>query len=145
MRTLHRQAPALIYVAIRDRVLHPRAMLLVVASLFGVTAYETKSYPPDWLTYADLWAVVAAITSVAAIVATFSPTRVAVVVAGAFGTVAAGSRSFAIMRELVTDPPAGPATASFAIATVSWAAIAILIWQAFVAVVVPWSTRHRFR
>ena len=115
-------------------------MLAAAAVLYTVTAVETVRLTPAWLAFPRLWATVSFIAAVSAASALLAPLRPLIVTAGTFAVMAAVSRSAALIVELVHSPPAGrDAVASFGIAAAIWATVAILFWQAFATVVIPWA------
>jgi hypothetical protein len=142
-----RSTPAAVYVAVSSQLLHPRAILGTVAALYVVTGWQTTRYTPAWLAWAPLWAALALVAGTVAAAAVVYPARLAVVVSGSAGVVAAMARTLAITREVIVDPPpTTDALASFVIAGACWLAVAVLLWTAYTAVLVPWSSvRHAHR
>ena len=131
------------YIVVRDRVLHPRAMLATSAGLYLLVGWQTVADRPDWLAYATLWAAVAGVAGITALVALIYPARIVVVTAGATSVVAAFARAFALSREMAFEGQTEQQFATYSVAAAVWAALAVLHWQAFSAVVVPWAARRR--
>lgn len=125
-------------------VLHPLTTLATASALYTLVGWQTLNYTPEWLAYPVIWAAVAFTAGLSCLVALVYPARLVVVTAGATAVVAASSRAFAITRELVTAPrPPASAFASFLIAAATWSALALLWWQLFAGVVVPWAAARR--
>ena len=140
-----KQARAELAVRLVDAgLLHPRAKLAAIGSVYLFVGIATAAYPADYLLLSPLWAALAISGGLAALAALAFPRPVTVTIAGAATIVAAAARALAVLTTLATDgPDAHRVRASFAVAGAVWALVALLLWQAFVLVVIPWQRARR--
>jgi hypothetical protein len=121
----------------------PSAILAVLAALYAVTAYASWTYPPDYLHLPRVWAVLATVASVCCAWCIVQPGRKRVAVAGAACIGAAFARAAAISVQLIFDAPNGPLNWSFALAAVTWGAVAVLVNSLWHHAVLPWAATVR--
>jgi len=121
----------------------PRALLVVLAILFTFTAVATTTYPPNYCALPLACAALAAIAGILCAVTALRPGRKRVAVAGAAAVTTAAVRSVAIGLELAFSPLDTPQSWSFAIACLSWAAIAVMVLSLWEHVVLPWAALIR--
>lgn len=112
---------------------------------FGVIAWQTWAYPPEYLLGGYLWATVAAIGSGFCLLASVSTRRGVSLVAGiacichSVGRSAAVTIQIGFRERFGLDAP----FANYAIAATVWALIALLIYTAWSHFVIPWSVMRR--
>jgi len=123
-----------------------RLFLVTVAACFAIVAWQTLSYPPEYLLAAYVWATVAAVAAVCCLLAAVSPVRGFAVMAGAACICHALGRALAIVVQIVFDHEfggLGAPFANYAIAATSWSLIALLSYQSWTHFVIPWTAARR--
>jgi hypothetical protein len=113
---------------------------MLLAALFTVVAVETFLYPPDVITVAPLWAVLAFITAGGCFHAAVRPSRFIVSIAGALVVCYSVGRAAAnVLEPLRGDDVWSPRV----VAAVMWVIIAVLALAAWSHFITPWSAARR--
>jgi len=107
-----------------------------ISIIYGLVGVLTWSYPPEYLGYGQVWAIVFATAAAATLVFLLSRVLFAGVLSGALLVGSALFRSAAIFIELgwdrlyesVVGLAISPISSSFAIAGTTWLLIAMLLW-----------------
>jgi hypothetical protein len=122
-----------------------RIFLLLVGWCMAVVAWQTFTYPPDYLTAAWVWASVASIAALAALLAVVSPARGFAVAAGAALICHSIGRSGGLVIQIVFRErfAASAPFANYAVAATTWALVALLSLQAWSHYVLPWSASRK--
>ena len=115
-----------------------RGVLGICAAVMLLTAERSSAYPPNYLAWSPLWTATAAVAGLLC-VAAMSGRRILVVVSGAAMVAASVSRSIVIGGQLLIGTTPSSQRASFAIASSTWMLIAVLCWQVWAHVLIPWT------
>lgn len=117
----------------------PRHLLVVLAVILFAIGMQTYRYPPDFLSFSDLWCALAIVASISCLAAALRPRRFYVAISGATVVTVAGARGIALALEVATESGSAEIAAGFVVGALIWSAAAMLsyvVWREFV---LPWS------
>lgn len=117
----------------------PRQLLVVLGVILFAIGVQTYRYPPDFLTFSDLWCALAILASISCLLAAIRPRRLYVATSGATVVTVAGGRGIALALEVATEAGSAEIAAGFIVGALIWSVAAMLsyvVWREFV---LPWS------
>lgn len=121
----------------------PRITLSAITLIFGAVAHLTTFYSPSYLAYAPVWATGASLAALSCLIVQIVPSRFNVAMAGAISVGASVSRSVAFIVEAIGSSfISREQFASFILAAVMWAGMALMLYTVFIEVILPWSITH---
>lgn len=124
--------------------MHPRHLLVMIALTMAVVGSQTFRYPPEFLAYPHVWALLAFVASALSLTCALVPFRPVIASSGAILVTLTLARSFAILAEVVAgDFKTKEAAASFVIGGTVWSLVAVLIFVVWREYIIPWSLGFR--
>ena len=120
-----------------------RVFLVFVAWCFGIVAWQTLEYPPDYLLARHIWAGLAILAAVMCAATAVSPRQTTVSLGGAAIVASALGRASAITIQIARGDIAAAPFANFAVAATVWAlvgAMGFVVWRHYV---LPWAALRR--
>jgi len=115
-----------------------RGVLGICADVMLITAERSTAYPPKYLMWSPLWAGLSFLVGLLCLAA-MTGRRGAVVLAGGMMVGTAVSRGVVIAGQLAVGATPGPTRATFTVAAATWLLVAVLSWQVWTHVLVPWA------
>lgn len=123
---------------------NPRHLLFVIGVVMLVVGTQTAKYPPGFLFAPYLWAGLAFVSSLLAVVCSFRPGRFLVASSGAILVTIAAARSLALAAEIGSGGfVSAEARTGFVIGCAMWLLVSVLLFVVWRETVVPWSIGAR--